>query len=476
MFALLPQKRAFVDHLRALNTNSETNIRLFVDLRNAITIFHDEAQAQMQLKDTTFMITEIVKDILGFIDYMYEIVPFKLEFNFFWEVGRSEYHKKINKNYKSKRGNSYLILSPDDVTKLKDINIIAFLIWEEVAKHIHNVRCYKLNYFEADFIPHYIINKLDLSNENKFKLDNTYNYIFSTDKDLGQTINNPKTFQVKKIWDQVPEYNVEGKYIGTKRGRATKIVDYLTVNNEILKDYELKFPPASNYIVTLLALVGDDADEIVGLRGISYKKAVEMLELMEWKKVSEFMEHWESYDSFYEHVKNKMPENLEIKLYNDEQERLGKARRKKFKEPFGVTFERAFKIILDDRIPIEDNLKQIDFDIIQKNIPFKTEQDIIEIYSNESTLDLFKLNKELKTLNINVQDFKYGCSDIVNREYGIHLLGEVNFGENTYWNNDVKLDNIWADLPKSNYNETKSPESSSNSGKGLYNYDEDILF
>ena len=82
MFALLPQKRAFVDHLRALNTNSETNIRLFVDLRNAITIFHDEAQAQMQLKDTTFMITEIVKDILGFIDYMYEIVPFKLEFNF----------------------------------------------------------------------------------------------------------------------------------------------------------------------------------------------------------------------------------------------------------------------------------------------------------------------------------------------------------------------------------------------------------
>ncbi len=206
-----------------------------------------------------------------------------------------------------------------------------------------------------------------------------------------------------------------------------------------------------------------------------------MLELMEWNKITEFMERWDSYESFYTYIKNKMPENLEIKLYNDEQERLGKARRKKFKEPFGVVFERAFKVILDDRTPMEDNLKQIDFDIIQKNIPFKTQQDIIELHSNESTLDLFQLNKELKTLNINVQDFKYGCSDIVNREYGIHLLGEVNEGEKTYWNNDVKLDNIWEDLPKSSYNESKSSESKSSessykSGNGLYDYDEDSLF
>lgn len=478
MFALLPQKRVFVEHLQSLNTNENTQVRLFVDLRNAITIFHDEAQAQMQLTDPAMLISEVIKDILHFIDYMYAIIPFKLEFNFFWEVGRSEYHRKINKNYKSKRGNSYLILSPNDVSKLKDINIAAFLIWEELAKNIHNVKCYKLNYFEADFIPHYIINKLDEDNEDSLyhKNINAINYIFSTDKDLGQTINNPNTFQVKKVWGTVPEYNVDGKRIGDKRGRITTIVNYNDINNDLLKDFNLKFPEKSNYIVDLLTLVGDDADEISGIKGVSYKKAYELLEIMDFKHVTEFMDKYESYNQFYEEYKMNIPENLEIQAYNKEQELAGNKRRRKLKEPFGVIFERAFKMILDDRIDILNNLKQIDFDIIMKNIPLNTNVEIIEKYRSVANLNLQKLKKDLNAINIDVNSFTFACSDIINREYGIHLLeGMYNNDQNTsqyFPNLNYEIPNIFEDLNKpQNANNTNS----NGNKNSIYNFN-DTLF
>lgn len=384
MFALMPHKYAVDELVSRFESNPDKKVfRIFIDLRNAIVVFHDEANLQTSIKDPELMISEIMTDILNFMNYVYELIPYEVEYHFFWEVGRSEYHKKLNKLYKSKRGNSYLVLKSEEINSAKNINIIAFQAWEILSKYIANVKAYKLNYFEADFIPNYIIHKM--ANDNKY-----YNVIFSNDKDMYQIVDGVNTVQIKKSYGK--EITPNGEVL---KIRITMIIDEVTKYTDLLKKESDEVMPkvfGKCLIANILALAGDTADEIEGIAGMGYNSAFIAITTT-GLIVEDLYEKYESYDVWFEELMSTVPEPT--------------GRKRKKHPPYTPGILKNIAKVFEHKDMILNNLKQIDFNIIQDEMPMKQKDEVQAETDRITTTEYDDLKMELKELRIDIHSLKF---------------------------------------------------------------------
>ena len=366
-FALTPHKVAIQQANQICDEKGYDKIRLFVDLRNSIPVFFDEEKVKLLLKDLETAVISFVESTLKFMEY--SIIQFNrpIEFNFFYEIGRSEYHRKLNKGYKANRHTSYLILSPDEIKQASDLNVKCFETIYETLQNVANTAVYRLQYFEADFIPHYI--------SREYPEEKTLNIILSNDKDMFQSLTlNHDTILFKKDF----------------RKKETRVITFDNMYQEISKS-DITIESEHNFIADLLAVCGDEADGVQGIKGVGYVSALRL----------------------YSALKTPLEKILEI----DDIDKIKELSEVEIKGRLNTTLKK----ILESKDLVEVNRKQVDYDIISKNIPFNTKKSIHDVHSNSAEGNFDKFFEDIKFIRT---DFTTLLSalfpdklDIINSQY-----------------------------------------------------------
>ena len=239
--------------------SSVRTITFFIDLQSIARGLYNKKVVELEISnyDENRKIYTLPKELFEYlrgIESVYKKYdPF---FIIFYDKGRSRYHHAIDSSYKSNRK----ILNMDSIyadiyMKLKDFY---FQIIYETFNNYNNCIVLYLDSYESDFIPHYVISKgyLDSNNENNI------NIILSADKDLLQTTKFPNTYQ----------------YVVSYKNNKYEMSLYDKRNG--LKYIYPRFKPGvldTAYIPLILSIAGDSADNIVGIKGFGYKKAIDFI-------------------------------------------------------------------------------------------------------------------------------------------------------------------------------------------------------
>lgn len=259
-----------IDLFQTLKKNSFDTINLYIDVKNTSTgLFIPDVVQRIcengkRLKcgiDTT-----IFQNILNTIINWTEFAKFNkknIKIFFINDEGKSEYHNKINPEYKANRKITNLILAEykEDLDRIKKIN------WnkaELVSNKFKNVFFITTRRLESDFIPYYLVTRY-------FKEDKrTVHIISSNDKDHYQFLNLPNTLMFSKKaqeWTVLDESSYLFKYIKFKDLRFEMQASWLETISKIDK----------KYIAILMALCGDASDNVKGLYKIGEKYAAKMI-------------------------------------------------------------------------------------------------------------------------------------------------------------------------------------------------------
>jgi 5'-3' exonuclease len=185
----------------------------------------------------------------------------------FADEGDSKYHMQINPEYKSNRKDFYSaqsdLFSPDLINLLIKIKRYTYRKLFESQQRFDNVSFIYLRTMETDFVPHYIIKNNYLETAENDNL----NIILSVDKDLLQTTKFDNTTQL------IIQYKPKNKSSFTKLYDNNTAYRYLIKSD---KDDE-KYKISAEYIPLILAIAGDSTDNITGIKGYGYKKAIKLI-------------------------------------------------------------------------------------------------------------------------------------------------------------------------------------------------------
>jgi len=228
-------------------------------------------------KPATSLIDEY-KDLLNTLYKSYKRYnPF---FVSFYDDGINQQNTTISSSYKNGRSVHSDFLQDDETELFKKIKINYFLEIEKYFEKPNLSKVYYLKNYEADFIPHYVI----MNNLFNSQSSSTLNIIFSNDKDLLQTCKFTNTIQITN------------RFFSSKLGQKQLGIDVYndsTAIQYIYKNFKVGQLTAK-HIPLLLALMGDKADGIPGLKGIGAAKAIKLIqnynlpsELCELKKCKE---------------------------------------------------------------------------------------------------------------------------------------------------------------------------------------------
>ncbi len=177
----------------------------------------------------------------------------KVFYNLLFEKGRSEKHKKQDKDYKQNRNNKFLGLDFDEDNKVLMDKMDTFKYNMNQVKDIFKLVSKKINYShvfytEGDFQIRYMIEKYD--NYFKGKNEDVVHIVFSTDSDFRQLLSD-------KCHLNVVIYDIIKKKLQTSYNYNT----VYKLNDEINQDYFL-----FSKIFT-----GDKSDNIKGIKGCGNK-------------------------------------------------------------------------------------------------------------------------------------------------------------------------------------------------------------
>ncbi|GIU69207.1 MAG: hypothetical protein KatS3mg002_0443 [Candidatus Woesearchaeota archaeon] len=237
-----------------VSTRETSHINFFIDLKNVV--------QSLYRKDAIEIITENTKQfnsldlslfhsIFNFLSY-YKVYCIKkgltCNFYFFFETGDSTYHQTLYKKYKSNRKIDKLFGFDTETKELfylvfqKNLGLI-----EKIGNKLPNVKVIKLDLFEADFIPYYLINYKNIGND-----DNDVNIILSNDHDMWQCAN-------------------DNTFIYSRYGKRSKVISKGKVLNNLFKDSDKIYN--DDYYTLILSIIGDKSDNIEGIKGIGEKRA-----------------------------------------------------------------------------------------------------------------------------------------------------------------------------------------------------------
>lgn len=185
----------------------------------------------------------------------------------FYDDGFNSQNVSLSNSYKGGRSKLKEIIEDDDEVLL--YRKIKQRYYDEIEKRLtvpNRGKVYYLREYESDLIPYYVIKK-DLFDSGK---KSTLNVILSNDKDLLQCCQFINTIQITNT------------YVPTAKNSKLKIECWdnknaVTYLNRNFREGNI----TSKHIPLILALAGDKADGINGIKGIGYKKAIDLIENFE---------------------------------------------------------------------------------------------------------------------------------------------------------------------------------------------------
>lgn len=249
------------------NYGKAKRLNLFLDLKNSLGLLYVKnfTENMMGITENTDKPNSMVFiSWLDWISYHYRYFMQKgIDFNIytFADVGEYQYHKSIYKGYKSKRSitkkrTTSDICENDDLHKVVLKNIET--IMKATRKFYHTYGTY-LSFCESDFVPEYFI-------KNRYSSEDNLNIIYSSDRDMIQTLKYHNTVLFMRKSNGTKEY-----------------LNYNTWINNIFDDDKhrelFKDIPVENYIY-LKSIMGDLGDDISGIGGMGPIKAAAFIDSM----------------------------------------------------------------------------------------------------------------------------------------------------------------------------------------------------
>jgi hypothetical protein len=244
-------------------------VNFFIDLQSIAKGFYNKDVILVELGRyaTEGKVSDIlIQELRDFLNGLYQ--QFKKYDPFFilaYDDGFCQQQKSVDASYKSGRSTVNLIVDNDnDIELFRQIKKYYYCKIEQLFTKPDLSKVYYLRQYESDLIPHYCItNNLFDSQENDI-----LNIILSVDKDLLQTCQFKNTIQCITSFKQNK----------TKGGFeiAFDLYDDETAISYINKKFKRGIL-TSKYIPMILAIGGDKADNISGIRGIGPTKAIELI-------------------------------------------------------------------------------------------------------------------------------------------------------------------------------------------------------
>jgi len=306
---------------RIINENTAC-VNLFVDVRSVAPAFFKEQQLKLVINDETnidLYVRKTLLNFLKFVDFHIQLIAFELQRTprifFFSDIGQSEYHKQIDKSYKENRG-SPIILTEEEYIRSKQLVNGLLEAFGNLISFIPGIFYLHLHYMESDFLPYYILKNFSFSKNEVF-------IIVSRDKDLAQCL------------ALYPETSYQ--FFLDHKGQKTLLDAKSVVSYHFKVNTDKMYPP--QLIALGLAIAGDNADNIIGIKQIGYKRFLSIID------------HVESQNNIQWSLDNM--QNLEYLLSSD------------VKKP---TIKNLIEKIRQNRDLIEKNLKLVDFNIISSNL------------------------------------------------------------------------------------------------------------
>lgn len=250
-----------------INHHKYKKINFFIDLQSIATGFYNKDTVLVEIgryAESNKISNLLYNEFYNYLENLYnKFQKFDPYFITFYDDGYCQQNRTIFKEYKSENSTKNIVLLDDQHLQLfRDIKKYYFnKINKNFNKKISTV--YYLKEYEADFIPYYCIkNNIFDSKEN-----DVINIILSKDKDLLQTCQFKNTYQIVTIF---------------KRGTQSRFCEIYDDQNAISYIYK-KFRPGiltSKDIALILALAGDEADGVPGIKNVGPATAIKLLESM----------------------------------------------------------------------------------------------------------------------------------------------------------------------------------------------------
>jgi len=255
-------------------------INLYIDLKNNMQSTYMEHAivniVESSLRSRMYD-TSVFSSLISFLAFhkRYSLNrEIKMKYFIFFESGQSYYHKNISKQYKVSRRIDDLYGLDHEKRELffKVLNANYNMI-ENACNKIPDMKVFRLQNLEADFIPYYLIrNKL-------VETDPSVGHVvYSNDHDLMQCVQE-NVYVYQKVGSKIKRIMKQGEVMKKEMGKPNTIPD--------------------EYLPLALAIIGDPGDDVYGIKGIgpaSFIKAFDKL-----KKIIGSME------ALYDNVMNGNP-------------------------------------------------------------------------------------------------------------------------------------------------------------------------
>jgi len=254
-----------------LEKQNKKYITFFVDIQNISRGLYSSKSLEYYYysKDSNLYFEEIIR----YINWLYsKFKKYEPYIVIFADSGKSKYHHMINEDYKAHRRDGSFFTGVSNTTEFTSADLLNILIhlkkvtyeklFEYQAKTDYMSFIY-LHLLETDFIPHYIIR----NNLIETNTDDNINILLSVDKDILQTTKFKNTYQL------IIRYHMSNKKT------ETLLFDNSTAYKYLIKDLDKKgkYQIGAEYIPLILAIAGDSSDNIQGIKGYGYKKAIQLI-------------------------------------------------------------------------------------------------------------------------------------------------------------------------------------------------------
>lgn len=251
-----------------LNKLKKRRINFFIDLQNIARGLYNKDVILMELGRyaTEGQISNIfIDELKQFINNLFlRYKQYDPYFVLFFDDGQCLQNKILMSNYKGGRKSNYMV----EDEELELFRKIKKYYFNEMYKIFNTkpdiAKAFYLNKYESDFIPYYCITKgLYDSSDN-----DVLNVILSVDKDLLQCCEFINTIQCATTFH------------GSQKGSKQIHFGIYDNMNSISYIYN-KFKPGiltAKFIPLILAISGDKADDVPGIKGIGPAKACKIIE------------------------------------------------------------------------------------------------------------------------------------------------------------------------------------------------------
>jgi len=264
-----------------LSKCGSNKLYIYVDQKNAYSSIYSEWAVKEMLENSKmsrYIDVSLFAAFFEFINFHKSYAEkrgVELQICFFSERGKSDYHRNLHSTYKDRRPITDMFgLNESDANLYHKILNRNWDLIYKVGNKIPNCSVIRIDYLEADFIPHYIMEHIIPDT------DDWCHIIYSNDKDMYQGLTKPNRFQFIKRWKTV------------KMLDQTNALEYLLKTDKPLG-------VGAEFIPLVLAIMGDTADGFAGIKGIAEKTIV--------KNMPDLKEYFYPFNGIYERLIKKEP-------------------------------------------------------------------------------------------------------------------------------------------------------------------------